>query len=165
MQESDSITFYFTTLRAFNLSEASMQLHNLQPNNSAKSKKRVGRGGKRGKTAGRGTKGQKSRSGRRIRPEARDFIKKIPKLRGYRFKSSFSYAVANVGDLDKRFNDGGKVNPAILLKYRLISKISGKLPKVKILGEGEISKKLSISGCKVSASAKSKIEKAGGTVS
>jgi len=142
-----------------------MQLQDLKPKHINKSRKRVGRGGKRGTTSGKGTKGQKSRSGRRIRPEARDFIKKIPKLRGYKFKSRFFYAVTNIGDLDKRFNDGDKVSPAILLKYKMASKVDGKLPKIKILGDGELKKKLVIEGCKVSSTAKAKIEKAGGTVS
>ena len=141
-----------------------MQLYQLQPNNPTKSKKRVGRGGKRGKTAGRGTKGQRARAGGRIRPEARDYIKKIPKLRGYRFKSKFQYAVTNVKDLNDRLSDGAKVTPAVLVKHGLVSRISGRLPKVKILGDGELKKKLLVSGCAVSASAKAKIEKAGGTV-
>jgi len=64
-----------------------MQLHQLKPSHKRKKKKIIGRGGKRGTTSGRGTKGQKSRSGANIRPAIYDFIKKIPKLRGYRFKS------------------------------------------------------------------------------
>ena len=64
-----------------------MQTHQLKRNISNKKKRVVGRGGKRGKTSGRGTKGQKARAGHRIRPALRDIIKKIPKLRGYRFSS------------------------------------------------------------------------------
>jgi large subunit ribosomal protein L15 len=59
-----------------------MQLHTLKPKTSRKKAKQVGRGGTRGKTAGRGTKGQNARAGRKKRPELRDFIKRIPKLRG-----------------------------------------------------------------------------------
>ena len=65
-----------------------MQFHNLKSKTKRKSKRQVGRGGKRGKTSGRGTKGQNARAGHKKRPELRDFIKRIPKLRG-RGKSSF----------------------------------------------------------------------------
>jgi len=61
-----------------------MQLHQLQANHPNYGKKRVGRGGKRGTASGRGTKGQHSRAGRRIRPAERDFIQRLPKLRGVR---------------------------------------------------------------------------------
>ena len=60
-----------------------MQLHELKPTKARKSVKRIGRGGKRGKTSGRGTKGQKARAGNSMRPEMRDIIKKLPKLRGH----------------------------------------------------------------------------------
>ena len=63
-----------------------MQLHQIKPLNKRKSKRRVGRGGKRGTYCGRGMKGQRARAGAKIRPEIRDLIKKIPKIRGYRFK-------------------------------------------------------------------------------
>jgi large subunit ribosomal protein L15 len=62
-----------------------MQIHDIKPDNKIKSKKRIGRGGKKGTYSGKGVKGQKSRAGAKIRPEIRDFIKKIPKLRGYKF--------------------------------------------------------------------------------
>lgn len=62
-----------------------MQLHQIEV--KKKEKKRIGRGGKRGTYCGRGIKGQKSRAGAKIRPAIRDLIKKIPKIRGYRFKS------------------------------------------------------------------------------
>lgn len=65
-----------------------MQFHTLKRHTPNKKSQRVGRGGKRGKTAGRGTKGQNARAGRKKRPELRDFIKRVPKLRG-RGKSSF----------------------------------------------------------------------------
>jgi len=63
-----------------------MQLHQIKPLNKRKSKRRVGRGGKRGTYCGRGMKGQRARTGAKVRPEIRDLIKKIPKIRGYRFK-------------------------------------------------------------------------------
>ncbi len=61
-----------------------MQLHELQPITKSKSKKRVGRGGKRGTYSGKGMKGQKSRAGRKIRPAVRDLMQRTPKLRGAR---------------------------------------------------------------------------------
>lgn len=64
-----------------------MQFHNLKSNTKRKKSRQVGRGGKRGKTSGRGTKGQNARAGRKKRPEMRDVIKRVPKLRG-RGKSS-----------------------------------------------------------------------------
>ncbi len=64
-----------------------MQLHQIQTGTRKKEKKRVGRGGKRGTYCGRGIKGQRARAGAKIRPALRDLIKKIPKIRGYRFKS------------------------------------------------------------------------------
>ncbi|PIS13477.1 MAG: hypothetical protein COT67_01505 [Candidatus Tagabacteria bacterium CG09_land_8_20_14_0_10_41_14] len=63
-----------------------MQLHQLKPSTKNKDKKRIGRGGKRGTYSGRGLKGQKSRAGRKLRPQLRDIIKRLPKKRGYRFK-------------------------------------------------------------------------------
>ena len=64
-----------------------MQLHDIKRKTPNKKAPLVGRGGKRGKTSGRGTKGQNARAGRKKRPEIRDFIKRMPKLRGYAFKS------------------------------------------------------------------------------
>lgn len=61
-----------------------MQLHQIKPSHKLKTKKRIGRGGKKGTYSGKGMKGQKSRAGAKIRPELRDFIKKIPKVRGYK---------------------------------------------------------------------------------
>lgn len=63
-----------------------MQFHQIQPSRRLKKKKRIGRGGKRGTYCGRGIKGQKARAGAKIRPQVRDLIKKIPKVRGYKFR-------------------------------------------------------------------------------
>jgi large subunit ribosomal protein L15 len=132
-----------------------MQLHQVKPIHKQKSKKRVGRGGKRGTFSGKGTKGQKSRAGRKMRPELRDFIKKIPKKRGYRFKSiNRKPEVVNLRDLEKFFNDGELVNPQILLERGLVARIKGKVPEVKILGAGELKKKLKIENCLMSESVK-----------
>lgn len=141
-----------------------MQLNTLKRKTKNKKKKLVGRGGTRGKTSGRGTKGQNARAGHKKRPEIRDMIKKLPKLRGYRFNSTEQKpAPVNVGALNI-FDNGATIKPMDLLKSDLIRRKGGKLPMVKILGTGELSKKLTIEGCVVSASARAKIEKAGGTI-
>ncbi|MBI3671272.1 uL15 family ribosomal protein [Candidatus Azambacteria bacterium] len=133
-----------------------------------KRRKRVGRGGSRGKTSGRGMNGQRSRSGANIRPAERDFIKKIPKLRGRGTNKFISIqtkpAILNVGEISKAFKKGEDVNPQTLVESRLISKVGGNYPKVKILGKGELSLSLKFSGCQVSESAKEKIVKAGGEI-
>lgn len=134
-----------------------MQLHNLSIQN--KKEKRVARGGKRGTTAGRGTKGQKSRSGHRIRPAQRDLLIRIPKLRGYRNKPKSDFnLVLNLSDLSK-------------IKADIINRDSLKAHfgkdfrnEIKILDKGEIKKTVKVEGVKVSKGAKVKIEKAGGTV-
>lgn len=142
-----------------------MQLHNLKPETKKKNKKRIGRGGKRGTYSGRGIKGQRARAGHRIRPEMRDTIKKIPKLRGYKAKvRPRILAVVNVGDLDKKFTDGSKVSPRELVKSGLVKKIKGGVPEIKLLGSGELTKKFLVSDLRISGSAKEKIEKAGGSV-
>lgn len=142
-----------------------MQIHDLKRNTKNKKTLKVGRGGKRGKTSGRGTKGQKARAGRKLRPEERDIIKKIPKLRGYKFSSAKQPAVAvNLKKLESSFNDGDTVSIATLLEKKVISKKGGKNPTVKILSVGEITKKITIENLEVSAGAKAKIEKAGGKV-
>lgn len=141
-----------------------MQLNTLKRKTKNKKKKLVGRGGTRGKTSGRGTKGQNARAGHKKRPEIRDMIKKLPKLRGYRFNSTEKKpAPVNVGALNI-FENGATIKRIDLFTARLIRKESGKLPMVKILGTGELAKKLTIEGCVVSASARAKIEKAGGTI-
>lgn len=138
-----------------------MQIHQLQVK-TQKSKRRVGRGGKKGTYCGRGMKGQKSRSGAKINPifegGRSTLIEHLPKMRG--FKSIYpKNQIVSVEKLDKYFEDGDVVNPIILREKRLIRKI--KVP-VKILGSGEIKKKLTIEKCLVSESAKEKIGKAGG---
>lgn len=142
-----------------------MELHQLKPKHKPKKKKRIGRGGKRGTYSGRGIKGQKARAGRKLQPMIRGLIKKYPKLRGYRMKGKEKIQVEiNVSVLQEKFESGDKITPEILLKKKIIPKIKGKVPQVKILGKGEIKKKLTIEGCKVSKGAKQKIEKAGGTI-
>lgn len=142
-----------------------MQLNEIQRVTPRKYEKRVGRGGKRGKTSGRGTKGQKARAGHRIRPDVREQLKKLPKLRGYKQKSiQAKPLVVNVGALESAFAPNDQVNPSILLERGLIRSRKGETLYVKILGSGELAKKLQVSGCGISLSARQKIEKAGGSV-
>lgn len=142
-----------------------MQLHQLKRIHPNRKEKRVARGGKRGKTAGRGTKGQKARAGHRLRPELRDIIKKYPKHRGYRFKSiAAKPAPINLDLVERMFQAGDAVNPETLLAKKLIKKEGGRMQKVKILGGGKLTKKVTLSGCLVSETAKKAIEDAGGTV-
>jgi large subunit ribosomal protein L15 len=148
-----------------------MQLHELKRKTKTKSKKRVGRGGLRGKTSGRGHKGQNARAGHSVRPEIRDMIKKLPKLRGHgvnRSRTVNSSIVKptpiNLSTLEENFGDGDKVNPKTLVSNGLVNKKKGRIPAVKILGTGTLSKKLEVSKCTISESAKAQIEKAGGKV-
>jgi large subunit ribosomal protein L15 len=142
-----------------------MQIHQLKPKVKPKKKKRIGRGGKKGTYSGKGVKGQKSRAGRKFQPIIRNLIKRYPKLRGYQFKSNKSdVAVVNLFQLQKKFEENELITPKSLLQKRLIRKIKGKVPQVKILAKGEIDKKLVVKECQVSKSAKEKIEKAGGKI-
>jgi len=143
-------------------------LHEIKSKTLRKKARYVGRGGKRGKTAGRGTKGQKARAGAKFRPEIRDTIKRIPKLRGRGKNSNKGYKakpeVANLGDLEIAFKAGDIINPKTLLVAGLVRRMNGEFPKVKILASGEITKKFIFENCEVSATAKEKILKAGGEI-
>lgn len=142
-----------------------MQTHNLKRKTANKKSRQVGRGGTRGKTSGRGTKGQLARAGHKTRPEIRDTIKRLPKLRGYSFKSiAWKAEIVDLTKLEASFASGETVSPKSLLEKGLVRQVGGLPPVVKILSDGEISKKLTIDGCLTSAKAKEKIEKAGGTV-
>lgn len=142
-----------------------MQLNQLQRVHKNKDDKRVARGGKRGKTAGRGTKGQKARAGHRIRPEMRDIIKKFPKNRGYKNQSfEIKPQPVNLELLENTFMAGDAVNPETLHAKKLVKKVGGFLPKVKILSTGKLTKKLTVTKCTFSKTAKAHIEAAGGTI-
>jgi len=147
-----------------------MQLHELQPSSPKKSAKRIGRGGKRGKTSGRGHKGQKARAGNSTRPEMREIIKRLPKLRGHGINRAKTVnagrelpVVVNVSKLES-LEAGATVSPKTLTTAGIVEAVKGRAPKVKILGNGDLSKKLNVEDCQVSQSAKDKIEKAGGSV-
>jgi len=148
-----------------------MQLHELKPKVPRKTAKRIGLGGKRGKTSGRGGKGQTARAGNSTRPELRDFIKKLPKLRGFGKNRGRTVngdkeevLAVNLNKLESVFETGETVSARTLVNKGVIKKKGNKLPKVKILALGEITKKLKIENCQVSEAAKVKLEKAGGEV-
>jgi large subunit ribosomal protein L15 len=142
-----------------------MKLHDLKRKTPNYKAAQVGRGGKRGKTSGRGTKGQDSRSGHKKRPELRDFIKRMPKLRGYAFKSFAKVSVpVPLSAIEKNFKDGEMVEPKTLVQKGVVERTEGNFPRIKILSTGEITRKVTVSGCEISASAKAAIEKAGGKV-
>ena len=142
-----------------------MKLHELNASPEAKSRKRVGRGpgSGLGKTAGRGENGQKSRSGASIpawfQGGQTPLYRRVPK-RGFnnaRFRTE--YATINLSDLNKYFNDGDVVTPELLKEKGIIKK---QLCGVKVLGNGELEKKLTIRANRFSSSAVTKIESAGG---
>ena len=141
-----------------------MKLHELSPApGSAKPAWRKGRGhgSGNGKTAGKGHKGQNARSGGGVRPGFEGgqlpLYRKLPK-RGFNNVFSKEYAIVNVEDLNK-FEDGATVDMAVLLESGMIRK---ELDGLKVLGNGEVTKKLTVKAAIFSASAKAKIEAAGG---
>jgi large subunit ribosomal protein L15 len=137
------------------------------PKGANKRPKRVGRGESsgHGKTSCRGGKGQTARKGNskpRLGFEGGQMpmFRRAPK-RGFKNPFRTSYAVVNVGDLERVFDSGDTVDPVTLASKRLITK---PLDGVKLLGDGELKKKLTVKLAAYSASAKSKVEAAGGTV-
>ena len=143
-----------------------MNLHELSPaEGSAKAAWRKGRGpgSGNGKTAGKGHKGQNARSGGGVRPgfEGGQFpiYRQHPK-RGFNNKFATNYAIINVDDLN-RFVDGTVVDLELLLATKIIRK---PMDGLKVLGNGEVTKKLTVKAAVFSATAKAKIEAAGGQV-
>lgn len=145
-----------------------MQRNELKRKTKRATSTQVGRGGKRGKTSGRGHKGQGQHGSHGVRPEWRDTIKRLPKLRGRGVNSNKSIQLdsmaINISKLDSLFENGGEVTPAILFDKKAVRQINGRPAPVKILGTGETNKKFTITGCAFSETAKAKIEKAGGSV-
>ena len=141
-----------------------MKLHELSPAaGSAKAAWRKGRGpgSGNGKTAGKGHKGQNARSGGGVRPGFEGgqlpLYRKLPK-RGFKNRFAVNYAIVNVAALNK-FEDGAVVDLEALLAAKLVRK---ELDGLKVLGEGELTKKLTVKANVFSAAAKEKIEAAGG---
>ncbi|MCQ2455858.1 MAG: 50S ribosomal protein L15 [Clostridia bacterium] len=143
-----------------------MKLHELSPApGSAKQAWRRGRGpgSGNGKTAGKGHKGQNARSGGGVRPGFEGgqlpLYRKLPK-RGFKNRFAKVYTIVNVADLN-RFNDGDKVNLEVLMEAGIVRR---ELDGLKVLGNGEITKKITVEAKVFSATAKEKIEAAGGSV-
>jgi len=145
-----------------------MQIHQLKRDTKNYKPPRVGRGGKRGKTSGRGTKGQLARAGHKVRPQMRDTIKKLPKLRGrgrnYNKTVKEPNIVVNLGLIESNFNAGDVISMKTLVAKKLIRITAASNSKLKVLATGDLTKKLSFEKCLVSDTAKEKIEKAGGTI-
>ena len=145
-----------------------MRLHDLKPNPGAKHRRKrlgIGESSGKGKTSGKGHKGQKARSGGSIRPGFEGgqmpIYRRLPK-RGFNnaaFKTT--YGVVNLDSLEKSFSAGDSVTEDSLRKAGLVN---GRFDGVKILGRGEITKPLNVLVDEVSATAREKIEKAGGSV-
>ncbi|MDO8231755.1 MAG: uL15 family ribosomal protein [bacterium] len=148
-----------------------MQLNSFSPRTKNRKNPPVGRGGKRGKTSGRGGKGQTARAGHKIRPEARDLIKKLPKLRGHGKNRArtvrtnrIATTVVNIAVIEAAYKAGETVSPATLLAKGLVRRAKGRAPIVKILGTGALSKALVIDGCAISGTARAALLAAGGTI-
>ena len=144
-----------------------MRQHQLKPPAGSKhAKKRIGRGSASGQgtTAGKGTKGQKARSGGGVRPGFEGgqlpIIKRLPHIRGFKNIFKTQYIVVNIGQLN-RFEAQEEVTPERMQEVGLVATVTR---PIKVLGDGEISKVLTVSADRFSASAKAKIEAAGGTV-
>lgn len=142
----------------------SLYLHTIQPTpGSKRKKKRIGRGGKRGTYSGRGLKGQRSRSGGKgglKRKGMRQLIERTHKLKG--FKSIHPKpAIVALSELSKNFKDNDQVTPQALLKKKLVNDIKS---GVKILSNGQIKVKITLTGCLASQAAKAAIVQAGGQV-
>ena len=142
-----------------------IKIHDLRPAPGAhKAKTRVGRGeGSKGKTSGRGDKGTKKRY--QVRPGFEGgqlpLYMRLPKLRGFKSPFKKEYQVVNVAALAELFPQGGEITVADLVAKGAVRKGQ----PVKVLGDGEISVAFTIKGVKASASAKAKIEAAGGSIS
>ncbi len=142
-----------------------MKLENLSPAYGSKqSRKRIGRGGKYSKTAGKGEKGQNARSGGGVRVGFEGgqlpLFRRLGKRGFNNTRFATVYATVNVSDLN-RFEDGTVVTPELLIETGLLKK---QLDGVKILGNGELTKKLTVKATSFSKTAKTKIESVGGTI-
>lgn len=142
-----------------------MQLNDITTS-LGKSKKRVGRGGKRGATSGKGTKGQRARAGRKLRPTMRDLVQKIPKKRGTGFSATSAPVISiDLDIVEKHFKAGEKVTPRVLHNKDIIN-LGSKVPRprVKILGRGQLTKKLIFENVEASQKATASILERGGEI-
>ena len=142
-----------------------MQSHELKPKHKRPTKKRVGRGGKKGTYSGRGMKGQKSRAGERPAPVVRELIKRYPKLTGYRgVKRQRKPQSITLLVLEKKFSKDEIISPSTLVEKGLVYQKRGASVKVKIIGVRTLKTPLSIQGCIISEGAKKSIEESGGNI-
>lgn len=153
-----------------------MQLYQLKAIHRRSSRRRLGRGGKKGTYSGRGVKGQKSRAGKKPRSGFAGgdtpLSKRLPKLRGqvgklkkvkqgrkiFRLKQKNKLIVLNFREVNKNFKANETVSPKTLLERGLIDRIKGRIPRVKILSAGELKKKLEFKGVELSKSAQRKLK-------
>ena len=141
-----------------------MKLNELEA--STKARKRIGRGpgSGNGKTSGKGHKGQNARSGGGVRPGFEGgqlpLYRRLSKRGFNNYNFQTTYATVNVGDLE-RFEEGTVVTKELLIEVGLVKK---ELYGIKILGNGELTKKLTVKANKFSSTAKTKIENVGGTI-
>ena len=145
-----------------------MRLHDLKPTPGSKHRRRrLGRGESSGlgKTSGKGHKGQKARSGASIRPGFEGgqmpLARRLPKKGFNNDQFKTQYAIVNLVDIEVKFADGDEVNEQTL---RAVGLVKGTFDGIKVLANGEVTKKLTLSVDKISAAAKAKVEKAGGSV-
>ncbi len=144
-----------------------MNLHDVHRGiKKSKKRKRLGRGtgSGHGKTAGRGHKGQRSRAGHSQHPifqgGAMPLVRRVPK-RGFHNQFALKVATVNVSQLEAAFGAGDEITPQTLQEKSLLK---GRFDMLKVLGNGELSKKLTVSAHRFSTSAREKIESAGGQV-
>lgn len=145
-----------------------MNLHDLRPaEGSTQKRKRVGRGtgSGKGKTSGRGQKGQNSRTGGGVRGNFEGgqlpLTKRLPKLRGFNNRFKVEYVPVNLDELDRLFDAQAEVNPQVLAGAGLVGNAND---PVVVLARGDVSKALNVKVQRISASARQKIEAAGGSV-
>ena len=144
-----------------------MQHQISSPKGARRGRKRIGRGDAAGggSYAGRGMKGQKSRSGKPIRPGFEGgqlpLIKGLPMKRGFNNRYKTYYALVDLETLQERFEAGSRITPELLNQLGIIRR--PKLP-LKVVGDGELSQPMTVAAHKFTASARAKIEAAGGTI-
>lgn len=145
-----------------------MQLHDLRPaEGSTQKRKRVGRGtgSGKGKTSGRGTKGQRARNGVGIHAAFEGgqmrMTKRLPKMRGFNNRFKVEYTAINLDGIERAFAAGAEVSPESLAASGLLGNPDA---PIVVLARGEVSKALQVKAHRVSASARQKIEAAGGSI-
>lgn len=143
-----------------------MQVHNVRSAQTRTKRKRIGRGdASQGTYSGKGMKGQKARSGGGVRPGfeggQNPMIKGLPRLRGFKNPFRTEYQVVNIDRLNALPEGINEISPMVLESFRVVRHAD---KPVKILGFGEINRPIAISGVKISAAARVKIESAGGSV-